>query len=159
MVTEIFEGELDAEGLKIAVVVSRFNEKVTGQLLTGAKDKLFRLGLERDDLVVVRVPGSFELPRAVGRVEENFQGDGIVALGAVIRGETPHFNYVASETSKGLAQLNLELPVPVSFGLITADTMQQALDRSGGKQGNKGAEAAESLVEMILLEKNLARGS
>ncbi|MBS3786576.1 6,7-dimethyl-8-ribityllumazine synthase [Candidatus Bipolaricaulota bacterium] len=149
------EGKLDASGLKIGIVISRFNSLVTDRLLSGAKDKLTRLGGDWDNATVAYVPGSFELPRAVRKMEESGDYDGIVALGAIIRGETPHFDYVANETSKGLAQLNLEGDIPVTFGLITADTLDQAIDRAGAKQGNKGNEAAEALVEMINLESRI----
>lgn len=154
--TDNLEGKLDGSGLKIGIVISRFNSLVTDRLLSGAKDKLTRLGTNWDNVTVAYVPGSFELPRAAGKMMETGEYDGIVALGAIIRGETPHFDYVANETSKGLAQLNLEGDMPITFGLITADTLDQAMDRAGAKQGNKGNEAAEALVEMINLEKEMA---
>jgi len=154
-VTKNLEGKLDGSGLKIGIVISRFNSMVTDRLLSGAKDRLKRLGTDWDEVTVAYVPGSFELPRAVGKMEETGDYDGIVALGAIIRGETPHFDYVANETSKGLAQLNLEGDTPVTFGLITADTLDQAINRAGAKQGNKGNEAAEALVEMINLEREM----
>ena len=157
--TKNLEGELDGSDLKIGIVISRFNGLVTDRLLSGAKDKLTRLGTDWESVTVAYVPGSFELPRAVSKMEETGDYDGIVALGAIIRGETPHFDYVANETSKGLAQLNLEGDTPVTFGLITADTLDQAIDRAGAKQGNKGNEAAEALVEMINLEDKMAGGS
>jgi len=149
----VHEGVLTAGGLKLAVVVSRFNDLVTGELLAGALDRLRRLGANEDDIVLLKVPGAFELPRAVKGISG--QVHGVLALGAVVRGATPHFEYVAAEVSKGLAQLNLELSVPVSFGVITADTQDQALERAGGKAGNKGAQAAEALVEMVNLERGL----
>lgn len=152
--TEIYEGELNGDGVQAGIVVARFNDMITDKLLEGATDRFIRLGAREQDIDVSWVPGAFELPRAVQQFVQSGDYDGVVALGAVVRGETPHFEYVASEASKGLAQLNLNLPVPVTFGLITADTMDQALDRAGGKQGNKGAEAAESLVEMINLERS-----
>lgn len=156
--TNTLEGKLDGSGLKIGIVISRFNSLVTDRLLSGAKDKLTRLGADWGHVTVAYVPGSFELPRAVRKMEETGDYDGIVALGAIIRGETPHFDYVANETSKGLAQLNLEGDTPVTFGLITADTLDQAIDRAGAKQGNKGTEAAEALIEMINLESRMAEG-
>jgi 6,7-dimethyl-8-ribityllumazine synthase len=128
---------------------------VTERLLSGAKDKLTRLGVAEKDLEVAYVPGSFELPRGVRKLKDTGKYDGVIALGAVIRGETPHFDYVASEASKGLAEINLEAEIPVTFGLITADTLEQAIDRAGAKQGNKGNEAAEALVEMVNLESKL----
>ena len=152
---EIIEGSLQGEGLKIGLVISRFNNLVTEKLLEGAKDRLSQLGMNLDHLSVARVPGAFELPRGVKAMANRGDLDGIIALGAVVRGETPHFEYVANEASKGLAQLNMKLDVPVTFGLITADTMDQALNRAGGKQGNKGVEASEALVEMINLEREI----
>lgn len=153
------EGELDGTGLKLGVVLSRFNSMVTEKLLSGAEDKLTRLGVDEDRIDAAYVPGSFELPRGVRQLKDSGDYDGIIALGAVIRGETPHFEYVANESSKGLAELNLEAEIPVTFGLITADTLEQAIDRAGAKQGNKGNEAAEALVEMINLEKTLDEGN
>jgi len=154
-VTKKMEGELDGTGLKLGIVLSRFNSMVTERLLSGAKDKLIRLGVAEKDLEVAYVPGSFELPRGVRKLKDTGKYDGVIALGAVIRGETPHFDYVANEASKGLAEINLEAEVPVTFGLITADTLEQAIDRAGAKQGNKGNEAAEALVEMVNLESKL----
>jgi len=154
-VTKKMEGELDGTGLKLGIVLSRFNSMVTERLLSGAKDKLKRLGVAENDLEVAYVPGSFELPRGVRKMKDTGKYDGVIALGAVIRGETPHFDYVANEASKGLAEINLEAEVPVTFGLITADTLEQAIDRAGAKQGNKGNEAAEALVEMVNLESKL----
>ncbi len=153
--TKKMEGELDGTGLKLGIVLSRFNSMVTERLLSGAKDKLTRLGVAEKDLEVAYVPGSFELPRGVRKLKDTGKYDGVVALGAVIRGETPHFDYVANEASKGLAEINLEAEIPVTFGLITADTLEQAIDRAGAKQGNKGNEAAEALVEMVNLESKL----
>ncbi len=150
---QVHEGILSARGMKLAIVVSRFNSLVTGELLAGALDRLRRLGAEEGDLLLARVPGAFELPRAVRTVSARVEG--VLALGAVVRGATPHFDYVAAEVSKGLAQLSMELPVPVAFGVITADTQDQALERAGGKGGNRGAQAAESLVEMVNLERGL----
>lgn len=157
--TNKLEGELDGTGLKLGVVLSRFNSMVTEKLLSGAEDKLTRLGVDEDRIDAAYVPGSFELPRGVRQLKDSGDYDGIIALGAVIRGETPHFEYVANESSKGLAELNLEAEIPVTFGLITADTLEQAIDRAGAKQGNKGNEAAEALVEMINLEKTLDEGN
>lgn len=153
--TKKMEGDLDGTGLKLGIVLSRFNNMVTERLLSGAEDKLTRLGVEEKDLEVAYVPGSFELPRGVRKLKDTGNYDGVIALGAVIRGETPHFEYVANEASKGLAEINLEADIPVTFGLITADTLEQAIDRAGAKQGNKGSEAAEALVEMVNLESKL----
>lgn len=153
----VVEGKLDGKGLRIGLVVARFNELVTRQLLLGAEDQLRRLGVRDEDLLVLWVPGAFELPRAVRLLSESGKVDGIVALAAVVRGETPHFEYIAAEVAKGLAKLSLEGPVPVTFGVLTADAFDQALERAGGKAGNKGAQAAEALVEILTLERELKR--
>lgn len=150
-----YEGRLDGNGLKIGIAVARFNDLVTKELLAGALDRLRRLGVEERDIAVAWVPGAFELPRAAQALGRSGEYHGVLALAAVIRGATPHFEYVAAEATKGIAKLNLDLPVPVAFGVLTADTMDQALERAGGKVGNKGAQAAEALVEMINLEKAL----
>lgn len=149
------EGRLDGRGLRVGLVVSRFNELVTKELLAGAQDRLRRLGVRDEDMLVLWVPGAFELPRAVRILAESGRVDGIVALAAVVRGETPHFEYIAAEVAKGLAKLALEGPVPVTFGVLTTDTFDQALERAGGKVGNKGAQAAEALVEVLNLEREL----
>lgn len=151
----VYEGKLDGRGLKVGLVVSRFNELVTRELLAGAQDRLRRLGVREEDITVLWVPGAFELPRAARVLAETGKVDGVVALAAVVRGETPHFEYIASEVAKGLAKLAFEGKVPVTFGVITADTFDQALERAGGKAGNKGAQAAESLVELLNLEREL----
>jgi len=151
----VYEGRLDGKGLRIGIVVSRFNHAFTRELLEGALDRLRRLGVGEEGILVAWVPGAFEVPRAVKSMARSGQVDGVVALAAVIRGATPHFDYVAAEVAKGIARLSLELPVPVTFGVITADTQEQALERAGGKLGNKGAQAAEALVELIRLEQEL----
>jgi len=151
-----YEGRLDARGLRIGIVVSRFNHLVTGELLAGALDRLRRLGASEEDISVAWVPGGFEVPRAVRALGESGKVDGVLALAAVVRGGTPHFDYIAAELSKGLSKLSLELPVPVAFGVLTCDTQDQALERAGGKLGNKGAQAAEALVELINLERGLS---
>ncbi len=152
-----YEGKLDAQGLRIGIVVSRFNDLVTRELLAGAVDRLRRLGAAEQDISVVWVPGGFEVPRAVRVLGSSGRVDGVVALAAVVRGATPHFDYVSSELAKGIAKLSLELPVPVTFGVLTCDTQDQALERAGGKLGNKGAQAAEALVELINLERGLGQ--
>jgi 6,7-dimethyl-8-ribityllumazine synthase len=152
-----YEGKLDGKGLKIGIAVSRFNDLVTKELLGGALDRLRRLGVAEKDVAVAWAPGAFELPRAVQSLGKSGKLHGILALAAVVRGATPHFEYVAAEAAKGIAKLNLDLPIPVAFGVLTADTMDQALERAGGKVGNKGAQAAEALVEMINLEKAIGR--
>jgi len=153
---KVYEGKLDAKGLRIGIVVSRFNDLVTRELLSGALDRLRRLGASEEDISVAWVPGGFEVPRAVRALGTSGEVDGVLALAAVVRGATPHFDYIAAELAKGLSKLNLELPVPVAFGVLTCDTQDQALERAGGKLGNKGAQAAEALVELINLEKELS---
>jgi 6,7-dimethyl-8-ribityllumazine synthase len=143
------EGELSGQGRKIGIVVSRFNSFITERLLEGAVDVLVRHGVADDDITVVRVPGSFEVPLTTKRMTENGKYEAVLALSAVIRGATPHFDYVSSEIAKGVAQVGLESGVPVIFGVITADTVQQAVERAGSKSGNKGADAAMSALEMI----------
>ncbi|BDM65428.1 6,7-dimethyl-8-ribityllumazine synthase [Shewanella sp. NFH-SH190041] len=146
----VVQGNIEAKNAKVAIVVSRFNSFVVESLLSGAIDTLKRFGQVADEnITVVRVPGAFELPLAARRVAASGQFDGIIALGAVIRGGTPHFDFVAGECNKGLAQVSLEFDVPVSFGVLTTDTIEQAIERSGTKAGNKGGEAALGLLEMV----------
>jgi 6,7-dimethyl-8-ribityllumazine synthase len=142
------EGKLDAKGLKFALVVSRFNDFITSRLLEGCLDALVRHGAEDQNLTVVKVPGSYEIPVLAKRLAQSKKYDAVIALGAVIRGSTPHFDYVAGEVSKGIAQVMLETGVPVAFGIITADTIEQAIERAGTKSGNKGHAAAMSAIEM-----------
>lgn len=146
---KVFEGRLDGKDLRVGVVVSRFNNLITERLLEGAMDRLTRSNVADGAIDICRVPGAFEVPKAVKAMAETERYDGIIALSAVIRGATPHFEYVAAEVSKGLATLSLDSPVPVAFGVITADTVEQAIERAGTKAGNKGAQAAESLIEMV----------
>jgi 6,7-dimethyl-8-ribityllumazine synthase len=145
------EGKLDARGLSIAIVAARFNDFVTARLIEGAVDCLVRHGAKPADITLVRVPGAFELPLAARRVALKGKVSAVVCLGTLIRGETPHFDYIASEAAKGIAQVGLETGVPVAFGVVTADTLEQAIDRAGTKAGNKGFEAALSAVEMANL--------
>jgi len=152
---KVYEGSLIGAGLRVGIVVSRFNDLITGRLLDGALDRLRRSGVEEEATDVAWVPGAFEVPKAAQRMATSGRYDGVIALAAVIRGATPHFEYVASEITKGLARLNLEVDVPISFGVITADTIDQAIERAGTKLGNKGAQAAEALIEMINLLKEL----
>ncbi|WP_456484903.1 6,7-dimethyl-8-ribityllumazine synthase [Desulfurobacterium sp.] len=149
---KIYEGNLDAEGLKFAIVVSRFNAFITDRLLEGAIDCIIRHGGSEDNIDIYKVPGAFELPLAVKKVGKR-DYDAVIALGAVIRGETPHFDYVAAEVSKGIANVSLSLEKPVAFGVLTTDTVEQAIDRAGTKAGNKGWEAALSAIEMVNLFK------
>jgi len=146
-VTEL-EGELDASDREFGIVVSRFNDLITGKLLDGALDTLTRHGASEDDIDVARVPGSWEIPLTAQRMAESGDYDAVIALGAVIRGETPHFEYVSNEATKGVAKATLDTDVPIAFGILTTDTTEQAIDRAGVKQGNKGSEAAESAIEM-----------
>ncbi|MDP2950096.1 MAG: 6,7-dimethyl-8-ribityllumazine synthase [Chloroflexota bacterium] len=149
-----FEGRLWGEGLSIAIVVSRFNDLITRQLLAGAEDGLRRHGVEAEGVDVAWVPGAFEIPLTARKLAESGRYQAVICLGAVIRGETPHFEYVATQVSSGIAQASLETGVPVIFGVITADSLEQALERAGGKMGNKGYEAAASAIETA----NLMRG-
>ena len=142
------EGKLDATGLKTAIVASRFNDFVTTKLIEGAVDCLSRHGAAEKEITVVRVPGSFELPLAAKKAASSGKYDAVICLGALIRGQTPHFDYIAAEVTKGVAQVSLDTNVPVTFGVITADTLEQAVDRAGAKAGNKGFEAALGAVEM-----------
>lgn len=145
------DGKLDATGLKVAIVASRFNDFITGKLIEGALDCLVRQGAEGAGISIYRVPGSFELPLAAQKIARSGEVDAIVCLGALIRGQTPHFDYIASEVTKGIAQVSLESGLPVTFGVITADSLEQAIDRAGAKTGNKGFEAAASAIEMANL--------
>jgi len=149
-----FEGKLEGKGLKIAIVVSRFNSFITEQLLLGALDCLKRNGVNENDIAIVKVPGAYEIPIVCKKMAvKNY--DAIIALGAVIRGNTPHFDYVASEVAKGVAQVGLETGKPVIFGVLTTDTIEQAIERAGTKAGNKGFEAAQSAIEMANLFKEI----
>jgi 6,7-dimethyl-8-ribityllumazine synthase len=145
------EGDLSARELRIACVAARFNEFVVEPLLRGALDALARHGIDEGRVDVVRVPGAFEIPIVVRRLAASTRYDALIALGAVIRGDTPHFDYVAGECAAGLARVALETGVPVAFGVLTTDTVDQALDRAGGKAGNKGADAALTAIEMATL--------
>jgi 6,7-dimethyl-8-ribityllumazine synthase len=148
---KITEGTLDAKGLKFAILVSRFNSFVTERLLAGALDALARLGAAEDDIEIVKVPGSWELPLAAAELARQKRHDAVICLSAVIRGDTPHFDYIAAEVAKGLAQVALETGVPVSFGVLTTNTLEQAIDRAGAKSGNKGFDAAMTAVETARL--------
>jgi 6,7-dimethyl-8-ribityllumazine synthase len=149
-----YEGQLISKGFKYALVVSRFNNFITEKLLDGAMDALSRSGAVDDEIDVFKVPGAFEIPLAVKRIAQNKKYDAIICLGSIIRGETPHFEYIASEVSKGIAMLNLEYGIPISFGIITADNTDQAIERAGNKMGNKGFQAAQSAVELLNLFKD-----
>ena len=148
-----YEGNLIATGLKFGIVVARFNELLSARLLAGAQDALVRHGAAAADIDVAWVPGAFEIPLVASKMAVSGKYDAVLALGVVIRGGTPHFDYVASEVSKGVAKANLDSGVPVMFGVITADTIEQAVERSGTKAGNKGWQAAEAAIEMANLVK------
>ncbi|MCU0847273.1 MAG: 6,7-dimethyl-8-ribityllumazine synthase [Spirochaetes bacterium] len=152
---KLLEGKLDATGLKVAIIVSRFNEFITNKLLSGAMDCLKRNNAAEDDVTVAWVPGSFEIPAAAKLLSESKKYDAVICLGAVIRGATPHFDYVAAEVSKGVAQVGLDSKVPVIYGVLTTDTIEQAIERAGTKSGNKGFDAALSAIEMANLYKQI----
>lgn len=152
---QIIQGELQAEGLKFAIIVSRFNDFITGKLLDGAVDALLRHGAKDEDIVVIKVPGAFEIPLAAKKVAEKGACNAIICLGTVIRGATPHFDYVAAEVSKGVASASLDSGVPIAFGVLTTDTIEQAVERAGTKSGNKGFDAAVTAIEMAQVFKKL----
>ncbi len=149
------QGKLDAKGLKVSVIASRFNDFITDRLIDGAVDCLVRHGAQEDQITVYRVPGSFELSLAAKKVVSAGNVDAVICLGALIRGQTPHFDFIASEVTKGIAQISLDSGVPVTFGVITADSLEQAVDRAGAKVGNKGFEAASGAIEMVNLLREL----
>ncbi|HOS96462.1 MAG TPA: 6,7-dimethyl-8-ribityllumazine synthase [Deltaproteobacteria bacterium] len=146
---QVIEGKLIGKGRKVAIVASRFNDFITARLVEGAMDALNRHGVADKDITVYRVPGAFEIPSVARKVATAAHADGIICLGAVIRGSTPHFDYVASEVSKGVALVGLEARMPVVFGVLTTDTIEQAVERAGTKAGNKGFDAAMALLEMM----------
>ncbi len=156
MSIKTFEGEMLVDGAKFGIVVSRFNSFVVESLLSGSIDAILRHGGKEEDIEIVRVPGAVEIPLAAKRMAASKKYDAIIALGAVIRGGTPHFDFVANENSKGLAQVSMEYDIPVAFGVLTVDTIEQAIERSGTKAGNKGVEATLSAIEMVNLFKNFA---
>lgn len=151
-----FEGNLVAEGLRFGIVVGRFNEFITTRLLDGALDALKRHGADTAQIDTAWVPGSFEIPLVAQKMANSGRYDAVICLGAVIRGATPHFDYVAAETSKGIAKVGLDSGLPVVFGVITADSIEQAIERAGTKAGNKGWDAAITAIEMAQLMRNLA---
>jgi 6,7-dimethyl-8-ribityllumazine synthase len=149
------QGALNATGFKFALIASRWNDLVVSRLVSGALDALERLGASSDNLTVCRVPGSFEIPLTAKKLAQSGKWDAVICLGAVIRGETPHFDYVAAEVTKGIAHVSLETGVPIAYGIITADSVEQAIDRAGMKAGNKGFEAAMTAVELVNLYKEI----
>jgi 6,7-dimethyl-8-ribityllumazine synthase len=152
---KIIEGELQARGLKFCIVMSRFNDFITTRLLEGARDALLRHGAKEDDITVIKVPGSFEIPLVAKKMASKGAYNAIICLGTIIRGATSHFEYIASEVSKGIATVSFETGIPVTLGVITTDTIEQAIERSGTKSGNKGWDAALSAIEMAQLLKKL----
>lgn len=155
MEARTLEGNLDARGLKLAIVVGRFNDFVTDRLLRGALDAISRSGGDLKDVEIVRVPGSWEIPLTVKAIANQKKHDAIIALSAVIRGDTPHFDYVAGQAAAGIAQTSLDSGIPVAFGVLTTNTVEQALDRAGLKSGNKGFDAAMTAIEMVNLLRQL----
>ncbi len=151
--TTVYEGKLIAKGFRFAIVVSRFNSFITDKLLEGALDALKRHGAEDNMISIYRVPGSFEIPLVAKGLAKKKDIDGIICLGTVIKGATPHFHYIASEVAKGIAQVSLEYEKPISFGIITSENIEQAIERAGTKSGNKGYDAALSIIEMVNLLK------
>jgi len=156
---KVFEGQLSAAGLRFAIVVSRFNGFITERLLNGAMDALARTGANPDLIDVIKVPGSWEVPLVAGEAARQHRYDAVICLSAVIRGETPHFDYVAAEAAKGVAHAAAETGVPVAFGVLTTNTLEQAIDRAGAKGGNKGFDAAMTAIEMANLLRALRQAT
>lgn len=152
---KVIQGELQAKGLRFAVIVSRFNDFITGKLLEGAVDALVRHGAKEEDIDVIKVPGAFEIPLTAKKVASKGSYNALICLGTVIRGATPHFDYVAAEVSKGVATASMETGVPMAFGVLTTDTIEQAVERAGTKSGNKGFDAAMTAIEMAQVFKKL----
>ncbi|MDT3692776.1 MAG: 6,7-dimethyl-8-ribityllumazine synthase [Mucispirillum sp.] len=152
---KVFEGNFYGKGLKIAIVASRFNEFITKELIGGAEDTLLRHNVNTDDIDLYRVPGAFEIPSVCNKIAKSGKYDAVITLGAVIRGSTPHFDYVAAEVSKGVAAVSMQYNIPVIFGVLTTDTIEQAVERAGTKAGNKGSDAAMAALEMINLYKGI----
>jgi len=153
--TKYYEGMLIGKGLKFAIVVSRFNELLTTRLLEGAKDALLRHGVDDEDIEVAWTPGCFEIPLIAKKLAQTKRYDAVICLGAVVRGGTPHFEYIAAEVTKGIAKVSLDTGLPVIYGVITADTLEQAIERAGTKMGNKGFDAAVTAIEMANLLKSI----
>ena len=153
--TTTYEGNLIAEGLRFAIVASRFNDMITRRLLSGALDSLARHGADEDQIDVAWVPGAFEIPLVAQRMAESGRYDAVICVAAIIRGATPHFEYIAAEAAKGIAKASLDTGVPVIYGVVTADSIEQAIERAGTKAGNRGSDAARSAVEMANLLKSL----
>ena len=148
---DTYQGTLQAKGLKIGIVLSRVNQFISERLLEGALDSLYRLGAKEDDISIFKVPGSFEIPLVAKKIAQAKKVDGIIALGTIIRGDTPHFDFLSAEVTKGLAQISMEDGIPVSYGVLTVDTIEQGIERAGSKAGNKGTDSAFALVETLNL--------
>jgi len=155
----VIQGEFKAQGIRIGIVVSRFNDFITRQLLAGALDALTRHGAEDENIQVVKVPGAFEIPYAASRMANQKNYDTIICLGAVIRGETPHFEYISAEVTKGIAKIALDSDIPIIYGVITTESIEQAVERAGTKAGNKGWDAAMAAIEMVDLYKKIGGGA
>lgn len=152
---KIVEGKIVAKGMKFGIVASRFNDFISGRLIEGAIDTLIRAGADEKDIHVYKVPGAFELPLTAKKLAKSARFDAVICLGAIIRGATPHFEYISAEVSKGIASVGLEAEIPVVYGVLTTDTIEQAIERAGTKSGNKGADAAMSAIEMVDLFKKI----
>ena len=155
MANSVIEGKMKAEGFRFALIVSRFNDFICSRLVEGAMDALMRHGAAEKNVVLIKVPGAFEMPLVAKKLAESNKYDVVICLGAVIRGATPHFDYVAAEVSKGIANVALDSNIPITFGVLTTDTLEQAIERAGSKSGNKGYEAAMAAIEMANLFKEL----
>jgi 6,7-dimethyl-8-ribityllumazine synthase len=153
--TKVIEGTLNAQGVRFGIVVSRFNDFINAKLLDGALDALSRHGAEDEHITVTRVPGSFEIPLMAKKLADSGNYDAIICLGAVIRGATPHFEYISAEVTKGIAKITLDSGLPISFGILTTDNIEQAIERAGTKSGNKGWDAAMAAIEMVNLLKEI----
>jgi 6,7-dimethyl-8-ribityllumazine synthase len=152
---KIVEGKIVAKGMKFGIVASRFNDFISSRLIEGAIDTLIRAGADEKDIHIYKVPGAFELPLTAKKLAKSARFDAVICLGAVIRGATPHFEYISAEVSKGIASVGLEAEIPVVYGVLTTDTIEQAIERAGTKSGNKGADAAMSAIEMVDLFKKI----
>ncbi|HPD57748.1 MAG TPA: 6,7-dimethyl-8-ribityllumazine synthase [Smithellaceae bacterium] len=152
---KIIEGKIVAKGMKFGIVASRFNDFICARLIDGALDALTRAGAEEKDIAIYKVPGAFELPLTAKKLAKSKRYDAVICLGAIIRGATPHFEYIAAEVSKGIANVGLETEVPVVYGVLTTDSIEQAIERAGTKAGNKGADAAMTAIEIVDLYKNI----
>jgi 6,7-dimethyl-8-ribityllumazine synthase len=152
---KVLEGQLSAEGFRFGIIVSRFNDFISSRLVEGAMDALLRHGATEEQVSVIKVPGAFEIPLTAKKLAESGRYDAVICLGAVIRGSTPHFDYVAAEVSKGIANVSLESRIPVTFGVLTTDNLEQAIERAGSKSGNKGYDSAMAAIEMVNLFKEL----